>query len=350
MRNRIAALVVISAVLALPSFGQEAKEEPSRKPAPKAVPKSAPDPKKEGERKETPSEKLKRPWVGVATSPVDSSLRRHLELDEGFGIQIAEVIADSPASKAGLKNHDILTRFEDQLLISPEHLALLVKTKSSGDTVSLSIIRKGSEEVVKVTLGETDDDFATRWSPGHPEMSANLFPPHGDRNNSQWQENMKRQQDFMHEWMERNRPEMPGHDPRHDSPASRREGDSPKPQEEGHRPPGGLPPAISVNPGFPLRVFGSEGVVKIDNEAGELTLTRKDGKHHLEIKDADGKVVYNGPFDPVAGTKSLPKAALEQLERMKLGNFEILLPESPIKLPEKTRDSETEKDKDDGIL
>ena len=91
-----------------------------------------------------------------------------------------------------------------------------------------------------------------------------------------------------------------------------------------------------MNPGFPLRVFGSEGVLKIDNEQGELTLTRKDGDHTLELKDADGKVIYNGAFDPEAGVAALPREAQEHLEKMKLGNFEIRLPDAPVKDPEKT--------------
>ena len=96
------------------------------------------------------------------------------------------------------------------------------------------------------------------------------------------------------------------------------------------------PPAISVNPGFPLRVFGSEGVLKIDNEQGELTLTRKDKDHTLELKDDAGKVIYKGTFDPEAGVEALPREAREHLEKMKLGNFEVRLPAAPMKDPEKT--------------
>ncbi|MDP4792915.1 MAG: PDZ domain-containing protein [Verrucomicrobiales bacterium] len=265
----------------------------------------------------------KRIWVGVATAPIDSVLRDHLEIAEGFGIQVIEVMPDSPASAAGLRNNDIITLFEDQHLISPEHLSLLVRTKKGGDKVAFAIIRKGKEEIVELTLGETDAErfpSPPGFGPGHP------FPEH--------RENLRRQQDYWQDWMNKNHPEWRGN-------SSRRE-DRPDHEEptqdarDSNLPRESRPPAISVSPGFPLRVFGSEGVLKIDNEQGELTLTRKDKDHTLELKDDAGKVIYKGTFDPEAGVEALPREAREHLEKMKLGNFEVRLPAAPMKGPEKT--------------
>ena len=287
----------------------------------------------------------KRTWLGIATAPIDNALREHLELPDGFGIQAMEVIPDSPAGSAGLKSNDIITHFEDQHLISPEHLSLLVRTKSSGDKVSLRIVRKGKEETIEVTLDETDEATLTdHHSPGHG------FPPIPNLNDPHWKESMQRQQDYWQDWMNKNRPEWRGNPAHKEGPQGGARNADPRPKDPG----AGRPPSISVNPGFPLRVFGSEGVLKIDNEQGELTLTRKDGKHTLEIKDADGKEVYNGPFDPALGVEGLPEAAREQLEIMKLGNFEIHLPDAPVKDPEKAntpRDSNNEAPKTaEGIL
>lgn len=275
---------------------------------------------------------VKRTWVGVATTGIDYALREHLELAEGFGIQVIEVIPGSPADLGGLRNNDIITHFEDQHLISPEHLSILVKTKKSGEKVAFTIIRKGKEEVIDVTLGETDEDRFNRFPSPHNLPPGHRFPPLPNRDDPQWQESMKRHQDFWEDWMNRNRPEWRGNPSRGDGPPKEEGSEPKKPQE----PAEGRPPSVSVNPGFPLRVFGSEGVLKIDNEKGELTLTRKDNDHTLEIKDAEGKVIHSGPFDPALGIKSLPDAARQQLEIMKLGNFEILLPDAPAKAPEKT--------------
>ena len=89
-------------------------------------------------------------------------------------------------------------------------------------------------------------------------------------------------------------------------------------------------------------------MLKIDNEQGELTLTRKNDDHHLVIEDAAGKVVYDGPFDPVKGVDGLPEMARKQLETMKLDNLEIRLPETPEPTPEKTTEPKGSGKKDAG--
>lgn len=268
-----------------------------------------------------------RPWVGVATSGIDESLRSHLELDDGFGIQVIEVIEDSPASKAGLKRSDIITYFEDQRLISPEHLSLLVRTCAPGDIVSLKLIRKGAEETVKITLVEADPEHLTAM---HPRARSG-HPP--ERDNPNWQESMRQQQDYWQNWMNENRPEWRGNPMRNRGPNENRKSDH---RESPGQPQSGRPPSVSVSPGFPLRVFGAEGVLKIDNKEGEVTLTEKEGAHHIKIQDAAGKVIYDGPYDAAEGTKSLPEAARDQLDIMKLKNFDVLLPPTPEKDPEKT--------------
>ena len=198
-----------------------------------------------------------------------------------------------------------------------------MRTKKGGDKVAFAIIRKGKEEIVELTLGETDAErfpSPPGFGLGHP------FPEH--------RENLRRQQDYWQDWMNKNHPEWRGN-------SSRREDrpDHEEPTQDARN--SNLPhesrrPAISVNPGFPLRVFGSEGVLKIDNEQGELTLTRKDKDHTLELKDDAGKVIYKGTFDPEAGVEALPREARDHLEKMKLGNFEVRLPAAPMKDPEKT--------------
>lgn len=285
----------------------------------------------------------KRTWLGISTHPLDPALSEHLEIPEGFGIQVVEVMPDSPADAAGLRGNDILLRFEDQRLISPEHLSLLVRTKKSGEKVALTLIRKGAEETLEVLLGEADEtlfgpfDAPARHPHGYP------MSPHFGQDPSQWQEQIRRQQDEIlrqqKDWTERHRQDRQRENPAPPQPGP----NGPAAKNEPH--PEGRPPAVSVSPGFPLRVFGTSGVLNIDNDHGELTLTRKDDEHHLVIKDAAGKVVYEGPFDPAKGVEALPEDARKQLEAMKLDNLEIKLPDMPVEAPEKTTEPKPGRDK-----
>lgn len=246
------------------------------------------------------AEEEKATFLGVSTSFVAPAVREYLEIEEGFGIQVHEVVKDSPAAKAGLKKSDVLLRFNDQLLISPEHLSLLVKREENGESVSLAMMRKGVEEVIEVKLGETS-------------RSALMVRPNPDRRTPEhWQEQLKQQQDYWQRRMEQPRQGKSG------------------PEASGK------PPAVSVNPGFPVRVFGTEGVIKIDNEKGEVSITNKGDGHEIVIKDSGGKEVFSGPYDSEKGIAGLPEAAQEQLKAMKLDNLKILAPKIVEDAPEKT--------------
>ncbi|HRQ88130.1 MAG TPA: PDZ domain-containing protein [Bacteroidia bacterium] len=327
MKHRQTLSALLAAALLAPGLrGEDEKPVPPKpdaadspakpEPAPEKAPRK-PEPRREARTKPSPRDGArmeKRTWLGIATRPVDPALREHLEIPDGFGIQILEVVPGSPAAKAGLRGNDLLLAFEDQRLISPEHLSLLVRSKSDGDKVPLSIVRKGKAETVEVTLGETDAD------------RFDSFGPFGERGGPprDWQDQMRRRQDFWQDWMEKNCP-----------------GDQPDGRPAPHHPGQGTP-RLKVNPGFPLHVFGTDGVLKIDNEQGELTLTRAGNGHHLKIQDAEDGVVYDGPFDVEKGVDSLPQAARGQLEKMKLGNLEIRLPEEPKAAPEKTAEPKPE--------
>jgi membrane-associated protease RseP (regulator of RpoE activity) len=250
----------------------------------------------------------KRPFLGVATSPVAPSVKEYLDLDEGFGIQLHQILPDSPAAKAGLKQHDVLLKLEDQLLVSPEHLSLLVRTKPSGDKIDVTIVRKGTEKVISVTLGEKEESFFAPRIHGKPMPAS---PPHFTPYSQEWHEQLKRQQDqWRKKWIQ---PSAPGQKATKNETAELQ----------------GKPPAVSVRPGFPVSVFGTQGVLKIDNQEGEVTITEKDGKHKIEIEDKAGKSIYKGDFDPETGVESLPKEARDHLETMKLDNLEVLTPPAP---------------------
>ncbi|MEM9280873.1 MAG: PDZ domain-containing protein [Verrucomicrobiota bacterium] len=274
------------------------------------------------DRPERPTSEM-RTWFGVATSRVDLSLRNHLELEDGFGIQVQEVVGDSPAEKVGLRRHDILTQFNDQMLISPEHLSLLVRRENKGNAVEVTYLRKGQEKKTKVTLAAVPESrFQAREMEGRPSNGRNLpqMPRYGDHfDQKQWHESIKNRQDYWHEWMKGALEKKKDVDRKN------------QPDESVEK-----PPAVSVEPGFPVSVFGSQSVVKIDNQHGEITITRENGDHHMEMLDAKGELVFEGPYEPEKGVAGLPPKAQKHLKLMKLDNLKILTPPQQPVVPEKT--------------
>ena len=103
-------------------------------------------------------------YLGVGVQPLQSSLVVQLsELIGGdFGVMIDEVAGDSPAARAGLKVDDVCYRYDDQKLFSGEQLVRLVRGDTPGREATLSIIRTGKPQTIKVTLGERQVTTAAR--------------------------------------------------------------------------------------------------------------------------------------------------------------------------------------------
>ena len=90
-------------------------------------------------------------WIGVPVNPVDATLRSQLPaLPAEAGLIVTDVVADSPAAKAGVQKNDILIRTEDDLLTSNEVLIDRIQ-KSAGKEIKLDLLRAGKIVTVNVT-------------------------------------------------------------------------------------------------------------------------------------------------------------------------------------------------------
>ena len=94
--------------------------------------------------------------LGVVMLPVPEVLASHLPdvINNERGVLVSEVMNDSAAEKAGLKKYDILVRFGDQDLFSPEQLMKLVRNEQPGNTIEIQYVRGGKLVSTQVKLGE----------------------------------------------------------------------------------------------------------------------------------------------------------------------------------------------------
>ena len=96
-------------------------------------------------------------FLGISTSPAPVMLRTQLNLQRGMGLVVDYVDKDSPAAgENGLKVYDVLQKFEDQVLVNPQQLAVLVRSKKGGDPVNLTVLREGKTITVTVKLAEKE--------------------------------------------------------------------------------------------------------------------------------------------------------------------------------------------------
>jgi hypothetical protein len=96
-------------------------------------------------------------YLGVATSPPPEVLVDQLKLPKGAGLLVEFVDAKGPATVAGIRKNDVLVRLDDQLLTSPQHLAVLVRMHKPKDKVAVTLIREAQEQKVTAELGESEE-------------------------------------------------------------------------------------------------------------------------------------------------------------------------------------------------
>lgn len=96
---------------------------------------------------------LSRPYLGVVFRVITPELQEQEDLDEEHGALIIEVVPDSPAEEAGLKEGDII-RAVDGAEVNEHHpLAELIGRYKPGEQIKLTVVRDGRRITIGVELG-----------------------------------------------------------------------------------------------------------------------------------------------------------------------------------------------------
>ena len=94
-------------------------------------------------------------YLGITMAQLTPSLRTALDLKGDNGILVNEVLEDSPAEAAGIKDGDIVVEYDGTAIDSPRQLRKLVGRTKPGEKVLLRVIRKGRTRKLNATIGES---------------------------------------------------------------------------------------------------------------------------------------------------------------------------------------------------
>src|SRR6266403_4977198 len=100
---------------------------------------------------------LRRGWLGVRIQGVTEEIAESLNIKPARGALIAGVEDKGPAKPAGIEPGDVVVKFDGKDIKEPKDLSRVVADTAVGKEVDVVVIRKGAEEVRKVTLGRLED-------------------------------------------------------------------------------------------------------------------------------------------------------------------------------------------------
>lgn len=251
-----------------------------------------------------PGEMERVAYLGVETMPVDPTLEAQLGLPRGTGVVVRRVADGSPAADA-LQAHDVLTKFDDQILVNMAQLTVLVRSHKTGDEVKLTYFRAGKETTAKVKLGEREvpKALAGDFGPGmqvfsHPPINGMAFARGGPGTTEVFAT-----------------PDMP----------------PPPGADDVMRIIGGdrmhwfVQPRVHV-----LRRSGGAGSTILDlaagnfvfsDDQGSVEVNATEGKRELTVKDKDGKVTFQGPINTPEEHEKLPPEVKKRLDEIGTSEF-----------------------------
>jgi len=97
---------------------------------------------------------LNRSWIGVDTFTLDRVLARAYQFKPTEGVVVVYVYGDGPASKAGIKQGDVILKVNGKKLKSNTQLEDILFKKEIGDSVELSIDRFGESKTISLIVEE----------------------------------------------------------------------------------------------------------------------------------------------------------------------------------------------------
>ena len=239
-------------------------------------------------------------YLGIHTTKLSSVMSHQLDLPVGLHLSVVRVGEESPAEKAGLQTFDVLLKFDDQILINQDQLKQLVRTREPEEQITLSLLRRGENKTIRVTLESTTLAMEEPVGSHLNRLRKRLFP------NGMLFDDFG-QDGIMGDFFGREFNFRPF-------------STMPTPSQI-------LPPGLENEPSDdPLHrsepdiqsfSYASTQTQRVfSDEKGTLELTEKDGMKFLRASDENGALLFEGPINSREERSKVPEDLLVRLENM----------------------------------
>ncbi len=113
----------------------------------------------------------RRGWLGVRIQSVTPELAEGLKMAKPMGALIAAVTEGGPADKAGIRQGDVVVRFNNQEVAEMRHLPRIVAETPFDTQVPVVVLRQGKEMTFQVKIGELDESADVKAADTGPQPS-----------------------------------------------------------------------------------------------------------------------------------------------------------------------------------
>lgn len=99
--------------------------------------------------------KITRGWLGVQIQELEPALAKYFSVPAGMkGVVVADVMPDGPASKAGMKDGDLIAEFNGQKVESVRELQKTVADAPVGQALSVKVWRDKAWKTLSIKIGD----------------------------------------------------------------------------------------------------------------------------------------------------------------------------------------------------
>ncbi len=267
-------------------------------------------------------------FLGITASPLDPAIAVHVGLPEGIGLLARTVAPDGPAREA-IEPQDILHQLDEQILVSPDQLAILVRSRKPGDEVKVSLIRRGERKTVSVKLGETDAPPRRHPNREWRSRPGLVDPAFAEGLHAQ----MQHFQDLMRDfdlWGEE-----PMEPPAGDDEIAPAEPEVPAAQLPREvRPVQPLPLEEQTAPEAVIQRSFSASSTQVENGVA-ITVRSQDGQRSVRI-EKDNQEIYDGPLNTDEDLQSVPEEYRGRVKDMR-DSIRVEFQSDPVRRPARIR-------------
>lgn len=110
-------------------------------------------------------------WLGVTVQDLNDDLAKYFNLSDKNGVLIAKVLKDGPSDEAGIKESDIIKKFDGKVINNVKELLSIVASTEVGKKVRVELMRENKALTLTVKIGERPEDVDETMESASPESA-----------------------------------------------------------------------------------------------------------------------------------------------------------------------------------